>query len=609
MKIKKNNKKGFTIVELVIVIAVIGILAAILIPTFISLNNKARMANTESFLKNINTQIAMKEADESLDKDNVGSFATMYSAVEYAKKKGFDLEEISPFAGNEIVWDEVNHRFAFVHDEGGDNYSTNYAEARFNIKNAQFMPDSVLSLEEMISQGKKVYVKEKLNYESAVTVTNSFDAGNSRGIPTVTYARPEGEAKSAIVRTFGNMCEFIVNAPSDHVSHFGYAKTTKVVAVNSLNSYHEYGTSSELAITAGKVVIENTGVVFDLKRQDYTYIDEYNVEHTIPAETTNEISNDGGNVMASSVETVVASDSFEINSLSQLNAFRDSTNSGQTFATKTVNLNCDIELLDAWKPIANYSRNESDVGSLAFAGIFNGNNHTIKGLTNVGLEAVDVNTGTNKSTPANSAEVTYGFIASTNGATIKNLKFADVNITNNGFGELLGDSVAACVGFTMGTTTIDKVEVLSGRIEGFDAVGGILGRDKGVSITITNCNNAANVFSYQGAAGIAGRIYKEGATLSIDKCTNSGTVVSNFKGAPKEIPNNYDACYAVGITDIRNNVTGTISNCTNTGAISRRNPTSGSYQSGHLAQITVDINNKLTKTNNTESGSASVIND
>ena len=31
---KLNNKKGFTIVELVIVIAVIGILAAVLIPTF-----------------------------------------------------------------------------------------------------------------------------------------------------------------------------------------------------------------------------------------------------------------------------------------------------------------------------------------------------------------------------------------------------------------------------------------------------------------------------------------------------------------------------------------------------------------------------------------------
>ena len=31
---KRNNKKGFTIVELVVVIAVIAILSAVLIPTF-----------------------------------------------------------------------------------------------------------------------------------------------------------------------------------------------------------------------------------------------------------------------------------------------------------------------------------------------------------------------------------------------------------------------------------------------------------------------------------------------------------------------------------------------------------------------------------------------
>ena len=38
---KKSNKKGFTIVELVIVIAVIAILAAVLIPTFSNVISKA----------------------------------------------------------------------------------------------------------------------------------------------------------------------------------------------------------------------------------------------------------------------------------------------------------------------------------------------------------------------------------------------------------------------------------------------------------------------------------------------------------------------------------------------------------------------------------------
>ncbi len=42
---KRNNKKGFTIVELVVVIAVIAILAAVLIPTF---SNVTKNANAEA---------------------------------------------------------------------------------------------------------------------------------------------------------------------------------------------------------------------------------------------------------------------------------------------------------------------------------------------------------------------------------------------------------------------------------------------------------------------------------------------------------------------------------------------------------------------------------
>ena len=61
---KKNNKKGFTIVELVIVIAVIAILAAVLIPTFTGVAEKAQksaaLQNAENAWKGFQGEYADK---------------------------------------------------------------------------------------------------------------------------------------------------------------------------------------------------------------------------------------------------------------------------------------------------------------------------------------------------------------------------------------------------------------------------------------------------------------------------------------------------------------------------------------------------------------------
>ena len=49
----RGNNKGFTLIELMIVIAIIGILAAIAIPNFIAYRNKAFCSQAESDAKNV----------------------------------------------------------------------------------------------------------------------------------------------------------------------------------------------------------------------------------------------------------------------------------------------------------------------------------------------------------------------------------------------------------------------------------------------------------------------------------------------------------------------------------------------------------------------------
>ena len=71
MRSKMQNQKGFTLVELMVVVVILGILVAIAVPIYNSVTEKAELSSIEANLRTIDGAVMMYEStDEAKAADN-----------------------------------------------------------------------------------------------------------------------------------------------------------------------------------------------------------------------------------------------------------------------------------------------------------------------------------------------------------------------------------------------------------------------------------------------------------------------------------------------------------------------------------------------------------
>ena len=238
MKLRRN-KKGFTMVELIIVIAVIAVLTAILVPTFIHLANKAGDASDKTIVKNANTQLALKAAEGRRN-------TSMSEAVKDVDEIGYHMSGVSTSNGNQICWDRLNDRFVLFNK---DNQIILADGERTQPATAEEFADFFKPVSNFADAGQFTpYAKPDFNFDdSGVSLSEgtlalgakSFDVGELEGV-TVVNVNDASATGTYLVGTGNTSVKVNVNVPNGTVYHLGVSGEVNITGIKG-DSYHEFG--------------------------------------------------------------------------------------------------------------------------------------------------------------------------------------------------------------------------------------------------------------------------------------------------------------------------------------------------------------------------------
>lgn len=206
----RSKKAGFTIVELVIVIAVIAALAAVLIPVFTSLLPRARQAANDERLCVWNEQLALCEI--LAERPALPSQAL--AAMELSPETLLALND----DGRQLFWDSHTNRFAL------------YEPSEISAASSSLWQ----FVDELPVQQNCNYYLLPGSYPDTITVSAGIDTGENENISIICTGESPGDL--SVATTGGTVT---VNMTCDTLYHYGNADAVSLRLGDG--AYCEYG--------------------------------------------------------------------------------------------------------------------------------------------------------------------------------------------------------------------------------------------------------------------------------------------------------------------------------------------------------------------------------
>ena len=245
--IKRNSKRrGFTILELVIVIAVIAILAGVAIPTFAGVVKKARISARTQMAQSINKLLAVDEASN-------GKPTSMYDATRAMIENGIDIDRFMSDGGLALSWDQEDNRVAVVDEDFNTVYTHDGDE----------LPENKTLIWQVVNEipddsATSIYLADGFVGED-IHVSVGVDVGDNLNIKSILYTDEDEENKSILIRANGKETVTDISNSSDEITLLGEADKTSLRngEINDKNKLSIYETLADFSIYSGNAVIKS----------------------------------------------------------------------------------------------------------------------------------------------------------------------------------------------------------------------------------------------------------------------------------------------------------------------------------------------------------------